>query len=79
MPFPSLRLPLPTLRKRRARIDADWIDEQGNAYNYRDDVISILFMGIDYMGDEKNWFYATESNGRQRRCDWAGHTGHQNL
>lgn len=47
----------------QARIDADWIDEQGNAYNYRDDVISILFMGIDYMGDEKNWFYATESNG----------------
>ena len=47
----------------QARVDADWIDEQGNAYNYRDDVISILFMGIDYMGDEKNWFYATESNG----------------
>ena len=47
----------------QARIDADWIDEQGNAYNYRNDVISILFMGIDYMGDEKNWFYATESNG----------------
>lgn len=37
----------------QARIDADWIDEQGNAYNYRDDVISILFMGIDYMGDER--------------------------
>ena len=33
----------------QARIDADWIDEQGNAYNYRDDVISILFMGIDYI------------------------------
>ena len=28
-------------------IDADWIDENGNAYNYRDDVISILVMGID--------------------------------
>ena len=35
-------------------IDADWIDENGNAYNYRDDVISILLMGIDYMGKEEN-------------------------
>lgn len=44
-------------------IAADWIDENGDAYNYRDDVISILLMGIDYMNDEKNWYYATESNG----------------
>lgn len=44
-------------------IDADWIDENGNAYNYRDDVISILLMGIDYMGDESVWDADTVSNG----------------
>ena len=44
-------------------IDADWIDENGNAYNYRDDVISILLMGIDYMGDEENWEEGMLSNG----------------
>ena len=44
-------------------VNADWIDENGNAYNYREDVISILLMGIDYMNDEDHWFYATESNG----------------
>ena len=44
-------------------IDADWIDENGNAYNYRDDVISILVMGIDYMGEEENWSEGMVSNG----------------
>lgn len=42
---------------------ADWIDENGVAYKYRDDVISILLMGIDYMSDENHWFYETISNG----------------
>lgn len=47
-----------------ALIDADWIDENGNAYNYRDDVISILLMGVDYMGEEtKFWDEETVSNG----------------
>ena len=44
-------------------IDADWIDENGNAYNYRDDVISILLMGIDYMANEEKWEEGTLSNG----------------
>lgn len=44
-------------------ISADWIDENGVAYNYRDDIISILLMGIDYMNDERNWYYETVSNG----------------
>ena len=44
-------------------IDADWIDENGNAYNYREDVISILLMGIDYMGKEENWQEGMVSNG----------------
>lgn len=43
--------------------DADWIDENGNAFKYRDDVISILLMGIDYMGDEEAWEEGTVSNG----------------
>lgn len=42
---------------------ADWIDENGNAYNYRDDVISILLMGIDYMSEEENWYGGMVSNG----------------
>lgn len=46
-----------------APISADWIDEKGVAYNYRDDIISILLMGIDYMNDERNWYYETVSNG----------------
>lgn len=45
-------------------IDADWIDENGNAYNYRDDVITILLMGIDYMADATEfWDEDTVSNG----------------
>ena len=46
-----------------APIAADWIDENGVAYNYRDDMISILLMGIDYMNDESHWYYETVSNG----------------
>ena len=46
-----------------APVTADWIDENGVAYKYRDDVISILLMGIDYMSDENHWFYETISNG----------------
>ena len=44
-------------------IDADWIDENGNAYRYRDDVISILLMGTDYMGNEELWAEGMEFNG----------------
>lgn len=44
-------------------VKADWIDENGVAYNYRDDIISILLMGIDYMSDESHWYYETISNG----------------
>lgn len=36
-------------------IEADWIDAKGNAYNYRDDVINILFIGVDYMYKESYW------------------------
>ena len=46
-----------------APISADWIDENGAAYNYRDDIISILLMGIDYMDDERKWNNETISNG----------------
>lgn len=57
-------VPQPTVTaEQEVLIDADWIDENGNAYNYRDDVISILLMGIDYMGDEKFWDAETVSNG----------------
>ena len=45
-------------------VDADWIDEYGNAYNYRDDVISILLMGVDTMSEETDlWKENTISNG----------------
>lgn len=57
-------VPKPTVAvEQEAMIDADWIDENGNSYNYRDDVISILLMGIDYMGEEENWEEGTVSNG----------------
>lgn len=46
-----------------APVTADWIDKNGIAYKYRDDVISILLMGIDYMSNEKYWDSKTVSNG----------------
>lgn len=47
-----------------ALVDADWVDEDGNAYNFRDDVISILLMGIDYMDRaEIFWDEGMESHG----------------
>lgn len=42
---------------------ADWIDEDGNAYDYREDVITILLMGVDYMADENQWEAGVVSNG----------------
>lgn len=57
-------VPQPTdISEQEMPVDADWIDENGNAYRYRDDVISILLMGIDYMGDESTWDAETVSNG----------------
>lgn len=44
-------------------IDADWIDENNTAYNYRDEVISILLMGVDYMSSSRYWDRGTVSNG----------------
>ena len=42
---------------------ADWIDEEGNAYRYRDDVLTILIMGIDNMSDPSLWAEGIVSNG----------------
>ena len=58
-------VPSPTTNVEQEQpMEADWIDENGNAYNYRDDVISILLMGIDYMADETIfWDEETVSNG----------------
>lgn len=61
--FSSRDNALPQVETQEALVDADWIDEDGNAYNYRDDVISILLMGIDYMGNEEVWDEDTVSNG----------------
>lgn len=44
-------------------VTPDWIDEDGNAYLYRDDVIAVLLMGIDYMSDEQYWDDGIEFNG----------------
>ena len=44
-------------------IDADWIDEEGNAYNYRDDMISVLLMDVDYMSEKSHWKNGMISNG----------------
>lgn len=55
----TLPTPIPTtaptpepLKGEEPEIDADWIDENGDAWNYREDVIAILLMGVDYMNDE---------------------------
>lgn len=36
-------------------IEADWIAADGTAYNYRTDVINMLFIGVDYLSDEDHW------------------------
>ncbi|MBR0355493.1 MAG: LCP family protein [Oscillospiraceae bacterium] len=41
----------------------DWIDEDGNEYRYRDDVLTILLMGIDNMNDPSHWAADIVSNG----------------
>ena len=48
-------------------IEADWIDRNGNAYNYRDDVINMLFIGVDYMNDQSRAQYDKLVNGGN--CD----------
>lgn len=63
IPQPAASDPAGTAAAETSPISADWIDENGIAYNYRDDIISILLMGIDYMNDERNWNYETVSNG----------------
>lgn len=41
----------------------DWIDEDGNEYRYRKDVLTILLMGIDNMNDPSRWAADIVSNG----------------
>lgn len=43
--------------------EADWIDEEGNAFRYRDDVLTVLIMGIDNMTDPSLWDPGVVSNG----------------
>lgn len=60
----SLPTPIPTaapsatpaLKGGNPLVQADWIDSEGNAWNYRDDLVTVLLMGVDYMGDESHWF-----------------------
>ena len=42
---------------------ADWIDTDGTAYRFRDDVQTILVMGIDNMTDPSLWAPGIVSNG----------------
>lgn len=42
---------------------ADWVDTDGSAYRYRDDVQTLLIMGIDNMTDPANWAPGVVSNG----------------
>lgn len=54
----------PTLKKTDDSLpEADWIDEEGNAYRYRDDVLTILLLGIDDMNDPEKWGEGIVSNG----------------
>lgn len=36
-------------------VASDWVDSDGAAWNYRDDVINMLFIGVDYMSEESHW------------------------
>ena len=35
--------------------DIDWIDGDGNMYQYREDIVTILLMGIDYNSEPSRW------------------------
>lgn len=43
--------------------DVDWIDSDGKMYQYRDDVVTVLLMGIDYNSDPSRWANDVRSNG----------------
>ena len=43
--------------------DVDWTDSEGNMYQYRDDVVTVLLMGIDYNADPSRWSDDVKSNG----------------
>ena len=43
--------------------NADWVDENGNQYYYRHDLVTVLLIGVDYMGDKSNWDKGTDFNG----------------
>lgn len=43
--------------------DVDWIDSDGKMYQYRDDVVTVLLMGIDYNSDPLHWANDVRSNG----------------
>ena len=55
-PIPS---PTPTaapdLKGDEPVLQADWIDDEGNAWNYREDLVAVLLIGVDYMSDETYW------------------------
>lgn len=51
-PIPTVAPTAEPLKGEEPVIDADWIDANGDTWNYREDIVAILLMGIDYMNDE---------------------------
>ena len=51
------------LNGRSAGERPDWVDTDGSVYRYRDDVQTLLLMGIDYMNDPNYWSGDMVSNG----------------
>ncbi len=43
-------------------LDADWIDSEGRAYRHRENVVTVLLMGVDYMWKSWHWYPGTSSN-----------------
>ncbi len=46
-----------------ADLDADWIDSEGRAWRYKDNVVTVLLMGVDYMWKSYHWKSGTTFNG----------------
>ena len=46
-----------------AQLDADWIDNEGRAWRYKDNVVTVLLMGVDYMWKSYHWKSGTTFNG----------------
>ena len=45
------------------QVDADWIDSEGRPWNRKENVLTVLLMGVDYMGKASHWENGQKNGG----------------